>query len=96
MAGGWPAWGGRHLKQLVDAGLLTREQRGRWPFYRVVDGALASLADALRVPAPVLRWRARVSGALVARACREDRSNRYLAARAAFGRTRQPWAPSDV
>jgi len=35
---------------LVDAGLLTREQRGRWSFYRVVDGALDSLADALRAP----------------------------------------------
>jgi len=37
-----------HLKQLVDAGLLTREQRGRWSFYHVVDGALDSLAGALR------------------------------------------------
>lgn len=37
-----------HLKLLVDAGLLTREQRGRWSFYRVVDGALDSLALALR------------------------------------------------
>jgi ArsR family transcriptional regulator len=37
-----------HLKLLVDAGLLTREQRGRWSFYRVVDGALDSLAGALR------------------------------------------------
>jgi ArsR family transcriptional regulator, arsenate/arsenite/antimonite-responsive transcriptional repressor len=37
-----------HLKQLVDAGLLTREQRGRWSFYRVVDGALDNLAQALR------------------------------------------------
>ncbi len=39
-----------HLKQLVDAGLLTREQRGRWSFYRVVDGALDSLAGALLAP----------------------------------------------
>ena len=37
-----------HLKLLVDAGLLTREQRGRWSFFRVVDGALDSLAGALR------------------------------------------------
>jgi ArsR family transcriptional regulator, arsenate/arsenite/antimonite-responsive transcriptional repressor len=36
-----------HLKQLVDAGLLTREQRGRWSFYKVVDGALDNLARAL-------------------------------------------------
>jgi len=40
-----------HLKQLVDAGLLTHEQRGRWSFYRVVDSALDSLAGALRGPA---------------------------------------------
>lgn len=26
-----------HLKQLVDAGLLTREQRGRWSYYRLAD-----------------------------------------------------------
>lgn len=37
-----------HMKQLVDAGLVTREQRGRWAFYRVVPEALAALGDALR------------------------------------------------
>lgn len=37
-----------HLKQLVDAGLLTREQRGRWAYYRVVTTALDALAGALR------------------------------------------------
>ncbi len=36
-----------HLKQLVDAGLLTREQRGRWAFYRVVGRALDEAAAAL-------------------------------------------------
>lgn len=36
-----------HLKQLVDAGLLTREQRGKWAFYRVVDDALTALARTL-------------------------------------------------
>jgi ArsR family transcriptional regulator len=40
-----------HMKQLVDAGLVTREQRGRWAFYRVVDATLIALSDALR-PAP--------------------------------------------
>jgi ArsR family transcriptional regulator, arsenate/arsenite/antimonite-responsive transcriptional repressor len=39
-----------HLKQLVDAGLLTREQRGRWSFYRVVDRALDQAAAALTRP----------------------------------------------
>jgi ArsR family transcriptional regulator len=40
-----------HLKQLVDAGLITRDQRGRWSYYRVVQSALDSLADSLRRPA---------------------------------------------
>lgn len=37
-----------HMKQLVDAGLVTREQRGRWAFYRLVDGALNALSLALK------------------------------------------------
>ena len=32
-----------HLKLLVDAGLLAREQRGRFAFYRIVPGALARI-----------------------------------------------------
>lgn len=37
-----------HMKQLVEAGLVTREQRGRWAFYRLVDDTLAALSSALR------------------------------------------------
>jgi len=33
-----------HLKILVDAGMLTREQRGKWAYYRLVPGALDALA----------------------------------------------------
>ena len=36
-----------HMKQLVDAGLATREQRGKWAYYRVVDGALENAARSL-------------------------------------------------
>jgi ArsR family transcriptional regulator len=36
-----------HLKVLVDAGLLTREKRGVWSYYRLVPGALNNLAGAL-------------------------------------------------
>jgi ArsR family transcriptional regulator len=36
-----------HLKQLVDAGLITREQRGKWAYYRIVNDTLAGLAQAL-------------------------------------------------
>lgn len=36
-----------HLKILVDAGLLTREQRGRWAYYSLVPGALTQLATSL-------------------------------------------------
>lgn len=36
-----------HMKLLVDAGLVTREQRGKWAYYRVVDHALRSVAEAI-------------------------------------------------
>ena len=39
-----------HLKQLVEAGLITREQRGKWAYYRVAQTALDALADILRRP----------------------------------------------
>ncbi|MDF2920063.1 MAG: transcriptional regulator [Microbacterium sp.] len=37
-----------HMKLLVDAGLVTREQRGRWAYYRVMTDALDDAARALR------------------------------------------------
>ena len=37
-----------HMKQLVDAGIVVREQRGRWAFYRLVDETLSALSGALR------------------------------------------------
>ncbi len=36
-----------HLKLMVDAGLLTREQRGKWAYYSVVPGALSRLGALL-------------------------------------------------
>ncbi|MFP7761006.1 ArsR/SmtB family transcription factor [Marisediminicola sp. LYQ134] len=36
-----------HLKILVDAGLVTREKRGTWAYYRIVPGALESIAQLL-------------------------------------------------
>jgi len=36
-----------HLKVLVEAGLLTRDKRGTWAYYRLVPGALDSLAALL-------------------------------------------------
>ncbi|MGJ3508025.1 ArsR/SmtB family transcription factor [Enemella sp. A6] len=36
-----------HMKKLVDAGLLTREQRGRWAHYSVVPEAFAELREFL-------------------------------------------------
>lgn len=38
-----------HLSVLTEAGLLTREKRGRWAWYRVVPERLAVLRDALGV-----------------------------------------------
>jgi ArsR family transcriptional regulator len=54
-----------HLKILVDAGLIQREQRGKWAYYRLVPGVLDALAEVLAsttrrhrgrsLPAQVLR-----------------------------------------
>jgi ArsR family transcriptional regulator, arsenate/arsenite/antimonite-responsive transcriptional repressor len=37
-----------HLKVLVDAGILTREQRGKWAYFSVVTDALSAIAGALQ------------------------------------------------
>ena len=39
-----------HMKILVEAGFLTREQRGKWAYYAVVPEALASLALSIANP----------------------------------------------
>ena len=36
-----------HLKILVDAGIFTRDKRGTWAYYRLVPGALDSIAQLL-------------------------------------------------
>lgn len=36
-----------HMKQLADAGLVTREQRGRWAYYRVAEEALDAVTQSL-------------------------------------------------
>jgi ArsR family transcriptional regulator len=38
-----------HLKKLVDAGLLEREQRGTWGYYSLNRAAFAGLAALFRV-----------------------------------------------
>lgn len=40
-----------HLKQLVDAGLLHRQQRGKWTYYSADHAGLASLATVVSVQA---------------------------------------------
>ncbi|WP_341956292.1 metalloregulator ArsR/SmtB family transcription factor [Microbacterium sp. LWH13-1.2] len=37
-----------HMKLLADAGLVTREQRGKWAYFALADGALDAAGDALR------------------------------------------------
>lgn len=37
-----------HMKLLVDVGLATREQRGRWAYYRVVTDTLEQASRTLR------------------------------------------------
>jgi ArsR family transcriptional regulator, arsenate/arsenite/antimonite-responsive transcriptional repressor len=36
-----------HLKLLVDAGLVSREQRGKWAYYRVINETLTTICRAL-------------------------------------------------
>jgi ArsR family transcriptional regulator len=42
-----------HLKILHEAGLVDRERRGTWVYYRVVPGRLAALRDVLAVEGAV-------------------------------------------
>jgi ArsR family transcriptional regulator, arsenate/arsenite/antimonite-responsive transcriptional repressor len=37
-----------HLKRLVSAGLLSREQRGTWAYFSINDRALERLADVFK------------------------------------------------
>lgn len=41
-----------HLKVMHEAGLLAREKRGTWVYYRVVPAAIESLRAALALPMP--------------------------------------------
>ncbi len=42
-----------HLKQLVDAGVITRERRGRYSYYALVEGALDHIAALVALPEQV-------------------------------------------
>jgi ArsR family transcriptional regulator len=37
-----------HMKLLADAGLVSREQRGKWAYYRVESPTLAALSESLK------------------------------------------------
>ena len=39
-----------HLRILTEAGLLEREKRGVWAYYRLVPAAIAAIADLLTPP----------------------------------------------
>jgi ArsR family transcriptional regulator len=39
-----------HLKKLTEAGLLEREQRGKWAFFALVPEALERLASLVEIP----------------------------------------------
>ena len=39
-----------HLKILVDAGILTRQQRGKWAYYRLVPETLNALSSLIVAP----------------------------------------------
>lgn len=44
-----------HLSQLVQAGVITREQRGKWAWFRLNPGCLAAIRSALGEDATVDR-----------------------------------------
>lgn len=39
------------MKQLAKAGLVAREQRGKWAYYRVVPETMTALGSVLADPA---------------------------------------------
>ncbi|MBM0277011.1 ArsR/SmtB family transcription factor [Micromonospora tarensis] len=39
-----------HLRILTEAGLIEREKRGVWTYYRLVPSAIAAIADLLTPP----------------------------------------------
>jgi ArsR family transcriptional regulator len=41
-----------HLRLLTEAGLLERERRGRFAYYRIASGALDRVAELVRQPPP--------------------------------------------
>ena len=41
-----------HMRQLLDAGLVTREQRGKWAYYQVINNTLRAIATALTPALP--------------------------------------------
>ena len=41
-----------HLKQLIDAGVIAREQRGRFAYYSLQLGVLDRIADLVRPAVP--------------------------------------------
>ena len=40
-----------HLKQLLDAGIIARERRGKFAYFSVTPGALEHVSDLLAAPA---------------------------------------------
>jgi ArsR family transcriptional regulator len=43
-----------HLKQLLNAGIVTREKRGSFAYFSLDPGAFERIRDLLAVPAPAL------------------------------------------
>lgn len=48
-----------HLKQLVEAGLLLREKRGSYAYFRLAPNALGQIRDALGEETPLAHMEAR-------------------------------------
>ncbi len=59
-----------HLKVLHEAGLLDRERRGTWVYYRIVPPRLAALRDALTLTPTATSHLDRPTGPRAAKATR--------------------------
>lgn len=89
----------RHLKLLVDAGLVARHREGAWAFFRLADGASGGFA---RIIAATLKPNDRGHGAdqerlAAVRAARAQQAQTYFASQASiWDRVRSLHAPETA
>ncbi len=74
----------RHLRRLVDAGLLNDRREGTWAYFRIWDAEESTGADIVRLLLPLLR--SHTSPELLER-LRKGRASKHRAERACVSRS---------